>query len=556
MHRLIYTLTLATSILSVLYAFNATAVSHTFLGRPLLDNEATSCFDNYKWEVANEVFTNLVEAKGVKNMPVPKFKMVTSQRNVAWFNPNTIEVGLEEKAYDICTSFGKDSLNVLAAIIGHELIHYYEKHGWTELFAADFANMEMSAEIGRLDQHLPQETQADFLGGFLSYSAGYRNLEVMPAFLDKVYQAYGLPEVMSGYPSLAERKEMARASLQRCQDLIHAFEMANYLIAVEDYDYAKEYYAYILKEFQSREMYNNIGVANVLAAMNLFPKQALPFVYPIELDAESRLKNNKKSASHGFGGDEKGRVERLKNAVDYFKTAIILDESYAVGYLNLACAYALLEQPIDARYNAQKALQIARTNKRSKTVADAQIILGIIASQEADMAGANQFFDKAIATGSTLALLNKSILNEEPHSLNKANDRSIQMLDNIGDLSLDRLITNLERGNLSPDKMLEINSQVIFGLIDYPHSQLLIHLLPQDEHYFILQISAPTYEKETNKAIKNGASKSSIIAAYGPADNNVQLAQGEYLVYYKQRLLFIIDEGGTLKTWATFRVSR
>lgn len=303
-------------------------------------------------------------------------------------------------------------------------------------------------------------------------------------------------------------------------------------------------------------MYNNIGVANVLAAMNLFPKQALPFVYPIELDTESRLKNNKKSASHGFGGDEKGRVERLNNAIDYFKTAIILDESYAVGYLNLACAYALLEKPIDARYNAQKALQLARANKRLKTLADAQIILGIIAFQEADIAEANQFFNKAIDTGSRLALLNKSILNEEPHSFIKANDRNIQMLDNIGDLSLDRLITNLERENLLPDKILEINDQIVFGLIDYPHSQVLIHLLAQDERYFILQITAPTYGKETNKAIRNGASKSSIIAAYGSADNNVQLAQGEYLVYYKQRLLFIIDEGDTLKTWATFRINR
>lgn len=43
-------------------------------------------------------------------------------------DPDKIQIGLEEKAYDICISFGADSLNALAALLGHELVHYFEKH--------------------------------------------------------------------------------------------------------------------------------------------------------------------------------------------------------------------------------------------------------------------------------------------------------------------------------------------------------------------------------------------------------------------------------------------
>jgi len=512
--------------------------------------------EGYKLEVARRVFDDLVEAKGVKNMPIPRFRLVNSQRNVAWSDSEKAEIGLEEKAYDICTSFGADSLNALAGILAHELTHYYEKHGWTELFAADFSDIESSAAIARLDQHLPQETQADYLGGFLAYSAGYKTLEMMPRFLAKVYEVYGFEAVMPGYPTLADRQQMATASLKRCQELIHVFETANYLIALEQYGPAKVYYQYILKDFQSREMYNNLGVATTLEAMMLFSKKELRFAYPLELDAESRLKSGYRGGQQGFGEDQAKRATLLKMAIGHFKTTIVLDEDYAVGYLNLANVYALLNEAIDAEYNARKAMKIAEKEGLEKTVADAHVLLGILAAQESETDRAVAFFNQAITQGSSLGEVNKDILQEQSNpSQTTSSSLSMARPDRIGELSLDQLVIDLQRERLTPSLLMEIDHRTTFARLDDEHSQVMIHLLPYEEAYTFLQITDQQYTGTTGKGITAGSSSKDILQAYGEADRCVQLAQGEYLVYFKRKLLFVLDEKGQVCRWGVFRVS-
>ncbi len=541
-------------LLGFLSAF-ANSHTHCHIGHSVCEARGT-LVEGYKEGVARRVFDDLVEAKGVKNMPIPKFRLVNSQRNVAWSNSELAEIGLEEKAYDICTLFGADSLNALAGILAHELTHYYEKHGWTEMFAADFSEMESSAEIARLDQHLPQETQADYLGGFLSYAAGYQTLGMMPQFLDKVYQAYGFEEAMPGYPTLADRQEMATASLKRCQELIHVFETANYLVALEQYGPAKGYYQYILKDFQSREMYNNLGVATTLEAMALFSKKDLHFAYPLELDAESRLKNGHRGGQQGFGEDQTQREALLKMAISHFKTAIVLDEDYAVGYLNLANVYALLHEPMDAEYNARKAIKIAKKEGRKKTVADAQVLLGILAAQEDETASAIGFFDQAVANGSSLGMINKNILLEKTMPATPAASAlGMAKPDRIGEVSLDKLVVDLQRENLVPELLIEIDQRTTFARVDDEQSEVLIHLLPYDEVYTFLQITNPAYVGATGKGMKPGSSRQEVLDAYGEADRQLQLAQGEYLVYYKRKLLFILDEKGQVSRWGVFRFS-
>ncbi len=511
---------------------------------------------NYKLEVARGVFDRLVETKGVRNMPVPKFRMVNSQRNVAWSNAENAEIGLEEKAYDICVSFGADSLNALAGILAHELTHYYEKHGWTEMFAADFSTMESSSAIARLDQHLPQETQADYLGGFLAYAAGYQTLEITPAFLEKVYQAYGFNETMTGYPSLVERKEMATASLQRCQQLIHVFDMANYLVALGDYGAAKQYYQYILNDFQSREMYNNQGVATTLEAMALFSKKELRFAYPIELDAASRLSGGNRGGQLGFGEDQRKRETLLKLAIGYFKTAIVLDEDYALGYLNLGNVYALLNEDLDAIYNAQKAIRIAEKRGDTKTLADAWVLLGILAAKKENETLAFDHFDKATAEGSNLGVFNKQVL-EAPLTPSTTSRPRLGLVKptKIGDLSLDQLVIDLQRENLTPDLYLEIDRQTSFAQLEDEDAEVLIHLLPYDERYIFLQLTKASYAGSTSNGLKNGSSKEEIIASYSEADHQLQLPQGEYLVYLKQQIIFVLDKKGIVSRWGIFRIS-
>ena len=78
--------------------------------------------------------------------------------------------------HDLCRAQGPDSLAALAALLGHELAHYYEDHGWIGDFGNGFADLEVAQSLKR-QKRSPEkvveiETQADYFGGFYGYVAG------------------------------------------------------------------------------------------------------------------------------------------------------------------------------------------------------------------------------------------------------------------------------------------------------------------------------------------------------------------------------------------------
>ena len=225
-----------------------------FVKAPSGSSGAGMISSGQKFETAKKVFDALIQARGDRRMQVPTFVMSRKERYVAWMNPNAVEVGLEEKAYDICTSFGDDSLNVMAIMIGHEIAHYYEKHSWKKHFAKSHKDLDALELLEGLDEGVRNETEADFAVGFLAYSAGFNTFGRMTEFMDKVYKEYGLDENLKGYPSLSDRKKISEQSEERLKELIEVYEMANYMTAIGQYEYAIEYYQYVLQDYQSREL--------------------------------------------------------------------------------------------------------------------------------------------------------------------------------------------------------------------------------------------------------------------------------------------------------------
>ena len=71
----------------------------------------------YKYETALRVYNKLVDARGI-NLEEPAFVMTPHREYVAWMDAGKLEIGLEEKAYDICATF-EDSLSAIAALLGH-----------------------------------------------------------------------------------------------------------------------------------------------------------------------------------------------------------------------------------------------------------------------------------------------------------------------------------------------------------------------------------------------------------------------------------------------------
>ena len=301
------------------------------------------------------VFKNLVLAYG-NSKAAPKlayFKKEAIKTTPALYTTSpqpTIMVDV--KFYDLCRSFGKDSTNALAVVLSHELAHYYNDH----TFCADFAfvvrknNAELAQKLKMVSKSdkISRETQADYQGFFYAAIAGYNPFDCYEKTIEGIYKQYQLPETNPGYPSKAERKQMAIAVKQKTSELYLAFQKSIQLKEAKKYDEAMQLLEEINTYFPSRENYNNLGVIKTLSALDLkvltleehkFPKR---FLYPLELDNSSRLNQN---GTRGAEADQAKMVQLLKSAQKDFEKAISLDPNYTMAFVNLACVFDLLDNP-------------------------------------------------------------------------------------------------------------------------------------------------------------------------------------------------------------------
>ena len=262
-------------------------------------------------------------------------------------------VTIDTYLFTICRSFGKDSLNSLSVVIGHELAHYYNEHSFCTDFAFAIRNKNevFSKKVKLIDknQKIIYETQADDKGLFYAAIAGYEPFEVQPKLLDAIYTQYQLKDT-DGYPTKVQRKEIAKNALLKAKMLYETFTLGLKYIQEKNYDKAIEAFNTVNNDFPSRENYNNLGVAKTRQAIELkelskgevdTPKR---FQYPLEVDNTSRLK---KATTRSYSDGEKMR-NLLNDAQKDFEETIRLDPSYTVGFINLACVYDLLGKHISA----------------------------------------------------------------------------------------------------------------------------------------------------------------------------------------------------------------
>jgi hypothetical protein len=93
---------------------------------------------HYKTITVNEVGKKIAAARGeMRQMPPIEINSkINGQQLIAQYRPYPQpKIILDEKLYDLCVGFGRDSLNALACIIGHEMAHFYENHIWSTSFS-------------------------------------------------------------------------------------------------------------------------------------------------------------------------------------------------------------------------------------------------------------------------------------------------------------------------------------------------------------------------------------------------------------------------------------
>ncbi len=327
-----------------------------------------------KLAIAQTVYDRLVRSIG-DGRPAPRLRL-RSNIQVAMYVPDKREIDLDEKAIDLCLAL-PDSDAALAVLLGHELAHYYGHHGWT----AEFGNTldaDLKDRIKSItgEDRLRCEMEADYYGGFYGYMAGYDTLGAAPRLIESIYQHY---DQMPGYPSMREREDISRQAESKLEQLVPIFDAGNLLLELRQYPEAIVCFDRIAKDFPSREILSNAGVAQAQYAMMLLGDAGGGWVYPFQLDADTRLHSPAVVSRGTLTDDQKRKIRaQLIEAERCFEQAKAADPAYVPAYLNLAGAYDLLGEAGLARAFAEKAQSLAQAQGNPLTIAASKIMIGII----------------------------------------------------------------------------------------------------------------------------------------------------------------------------------
>lgn len=286
-------------------------------------------------QTAENVRNKLVLAFGNQLESAPRIKVTDQVLPIANYKSRSKVITIERKVFDFSRQFGKDSLDVLAFIIGHELSHHYRKERGTFGFAKDcMANTSLSIS--------GEERQADIWGAFTAFLAGYRTIELLPEIMKGLYEQYNLYQ-LKDYPSFKEREQTDLVVFEEVQKMIELHKAAVWLTALGKYELAAANYEYIAQFYPSKEILNNIAVNYALKAINFTGSTIDKFIYPLTLDWSTPLSQIKKSRGEKelSMGELAFRRNLLGKAISSLITIKKLDKNYLLSQLNLINCYAL-----------------------------------------------------------------------------------------------------------------------------------------------------------------------------------------------------------------------
>jgi tetratricopeptide (TPR) repeat protein len=310
---------------------------------PILSNAQIAS----KIKATHEVFDNLIQAyangKGapdLKIVPLKGRQVIAEYATLKGFPV----IRIDEKLINLCFSLGKDSLNALAFILSHELSHYYKDDNWCMDYAefkfktnpALAKDMKTSSKYNK-----GKEAAADKEGIIYASIAGYSPSLIFNSLLDKIYIKYSLTDNLLGYPSKNDRKLINKDASKEAETWFLIYNTGVILTYSGRYSEAVDCFNYLTTKFPSREVFNNLGTAQLLWAIKNKPKSAVEYIYPIEIDPQSRL-SLVSSIDRDINSNK--LFEKLLNeALQNFEKSRQIDPKYKKAIVNLACVYDLQE---------------------------------------------------------------------------------------------------------------------------------------------------------------------------------------------------------------------
>lgn len=287
-------------------------------------------------ESAKQVLDKLYQTNGNLIFIKPGIRISDQEFAVAQYLSGENVIVLERKLLRLCYDFGQDSMNALAFVLGHELIHCSSIQSKTKHFRSNF--LARSHEHSTPDE---DERMADVQGLFSCWLANYNASAILPELLQAIYSSYGLNHKLKGYPSLAERMNTTQELVDQVKILTQVFENALYLMAAHEFQLARSSFLYLEKFYPSYEIYNNLGVCYLLDALQLHNPYG-DYFYPIVIDPSYQIEKLANPRGEQNAQNAATRIEYLKRAQFYLNKALRLNYNYFTAELNLMCVQNLL----------------------------------------------------------------------------------------------------------------------------------------------------------------------------------------------------------------------
>jgi len=364
---------------------------------------ANNCNDAVK-----EIYQNIITSIGNNSLYPPELHFSDETRSVAYMSSKGITI--EQKTIDLFC--GEDNFeDKIAYIIAHELAHFYLEHSWTSNTGLSYASsigefLEGSSIEDLLKTKKRDESQADLYAGFYGQIAGYNTLGFGEIALTEVYESYKLPKELNGYPSFDERIEILNSRIRKANDLALLFELGNVFLKNKNYNSAKYCFLFILKsKFNSREIYNNLGLSFLLFGVSISDKPISNLVYPLFIDQQTRAEvNSTRSGSFSYNPQE-----MILEAQKLFNRALALDTSYKPAKQNLIVSDFLLETTQKGRGNFVKSLEAS--NIDSEFITDFKVINAVLEKRKPKK------INKLALKGSYISRMNASNYNSTQVSI-------------------------------------------------------------------------------------------------------------------------------------------
>jgi tetratricopeptide (TPR) repeat protein len=466
-------------------------------------------------------------------------------------------VAIEERTIEALSDLGKERDDALAFLLAHELAHVYLRHGWAEDFGNSFARTDMGRKMikaATFDDVIRREAEADHFGGFYGYLAGFDTLGVAPRALERIYASFALPDQLPNYPSKSERIAIARRQKESLDKLVPVYTAANRLLILGRYGEAGRLFSHLARLFPSREMFNNAGVSFALEAVRLLPPDSAPFVYPFELDAETRLQNQGQCTPRSGQEDDQSthRKRLLRRALALFDQAARLDVRYVTARVNSAAAQSLLGEQDQAVRQAEAALCLAREENERIAAGLALVMRGIALARTGDTLRARSDLEAARAVVPELATANIAAMEGRgtPLQALAANETAGRVETIAGYPALKAFSGSGDRisVSLSPaekrDPAIAIQSR--HGA-DWEST-----LIALGKHRVGTLATGRTYQGASARGVRIGSPLSSLGQLYGAADRIVPSRQGSYYIYNATGIAFEVDSLGKVCGWFLF----